>query len=338
MKKLITLAVMLFAALQIFAQSPQKFNYQAVCRNSSGGIIASQAVSLRMTIHDLTATGSVLYQETHSVTTNTFGLVNIEVGNGTVVSGTFATIPWGTGAKYMEVELNLGAGYTSIGTPQLLSVPYALYANTSGTGGTTGPTGPTGTNGATGAMGPTGSSGANGAPGAMGATGPAGATGAMGSAGTNGAAGPTGANGATGATGAASSGLIITSTSNGTTYLTTTCQNYSGGTVTITVPQSGTIVVEANTWLILDHTTGTEDQLQLDIGTSATDVGDVYNTVYWSIPAAMPTFASIYQTFTVRRAFPVTAGTYTYYLNGYMPSGASGNDKFWFCAMHATFY
>lgn len=112
-----------------YGQAPQKFNYQAVCRDLSGNIIANQAVTLRMTIHDLSATGAVLYQETHAVTTNNFGLVNVAVGAGTVVSGTFATIAWGTGAKYLQIEVNTGSGYSSVGAPQLLSVPYALYAN-----------------------------------------------------------------------------------------------------------------------------------------------------------------------------------------------------------------
>ena len=175
----------LLVSVLCFSQSPEKFNYQAVCRNNTGGIIANQNVSFRLTIHDLNSTGAILYQETQSATTNTFGLVNLQVGAGTIGTGTFAGISWGTGDKYLEVELDPAGGtaYTSIGIPQLLSVPYALYANTSGTGGPTGPTGasgatgPTGANGATGSVGPTGPTGANGATGPMG---PAGATGATG--------------------------------------------------------------------------------------------------------------------------------------------------------------
>ncbi len=154
-----------------FGQSPQKFNYQAVCRDLSGIIIANQAVTLRMTIHDLSATGTVLYQETHAVTTNNFGLVKVAVGGGTVVSGTFATIAWGTGAKYLQIEVNTGSGYSSVGAPQLLSVPYALYANQANVPGVPGPTGPTGPTGATGA---TGAQGVTGPQGVTGATGPVG--------------------------------------------------------------------------------------------------------------------------------------------------------------------
>ena len=203
MKKFYFLSCFILIALSGFSQSPQKFNYQAVCRNNTGGIIASQPVSLRMTIHDLTATGTVLYQETHAATTNTFGLVNISVGGGTVVSGTFATIPWGIGEKYMEVELDPAGGttYTSIGTPQLLSVPYALYADQSGTPGPTGPTGATG---------PTGGTGVDGATGAV---------------------GPTGADGATGPTGYLQSGSTAGNTPywNGSQWVTNSSNIYNNG-------------------------------------------------------------------------------------------------------------
>ena len=159
-----------FYLLPVFAQAPQKFNYQAVCRNSTGAVIASQAVTFRLTVHDLSAVGAILYQETQNANTNSFGLVNLKIGDGTPVSPytNFTGIPWGTGEKYLEVEIDLGTGYVSLGTPQLLSVPYALYANQSGTGGPAGPTGP---------VGPTGATGNNGTNGTNGVTGPTGATG-----------------------------------------------------------------------------------------------------------------------------------------------------------------
>ena len=234
MKKLFIFFIVAFLSVSVYSQSPQKFNYQAVCRDNLGAIIPNQSIYLRVTIHDLTTTGTSLYQETHLKTTNQFGLVTIEVGAGSVVSGTFNTIPWGTGSKYMEVELNLGSGYTSMGTPQLLSVPYALYANNTGTPGATGPTGPTGPSGnngtagligPTGPMGPTGiigPLGPQGLPGPTGSTGPTGSgmgptgpTGATGTAGTNGSNGTTGATGPTGATGTAG-----TNGSNGSTGAT----------------------------------------------------------------------------------------------------------------------
>lgn len=181
--------------LAAFSQSPDKFNYQAVCRDNSGNVLTNTAVSLRFSIHDISISGTVVYQETQSVTTNQFGLVNLVIGDGTVLIGSINGIVWANGNKYLEVELDLGSGYTSMGTTQLLSVPYALYAANSGTSGVTGATGPTGPTGNQGLTGPIGSQGIQGPTGATGATGLQGITGA------NGSQGPTGAQGMTGPTG-----------------------------------------------------------------------------------------------------------------------------------------
>ena len=141
------------------------------------------------------------------------------------------------------------------------------------------------------------------------------------------------------ATTASARPVLAYSETGATTYLTTSCANYSGGQVSITVPAAGSIVVEANAWMILNHASGTEDALVLGIGTTTTDCGMAYDAVYWDIPAGWPADASINQTFTVRRRFAVAvAGTYTYYLNGYMSSGyAASTDRFWFANMIATF-
>ena len=134
--------------------------------------------------------------------------------------------------------------------------------------------------------------------------------------------------------------VIAWSTTGATTYLTDSVTNYSGGTVTVNAGGSGTVIVEANVWVRLNHTNGTLDTLLLVIGTTATDGGDIYNDVRWDIPSAYPTVANINHTFTVRRIFSISgAGSYTYYLNGQMLSGYSaGTDCFWFAAMHAIFY
>jgi hypothetical protein len=198
-KCILTLLLVLTASLQIFGQAPQSFNYQAVCRDNLGNIIAGQTVNLRFTIYDITPGGTILYQENHTTTTNSFGLVNLAVGTGSWIAGNFLTIPWGSGAKYLGVELNAGSGYNSVGTPQLLSVPYAIYANSSGNGiGTTGPTGATGQQGTTGAQGITGPVGQQGTTGAQGITGP---TGLQGITGAQGITGPTGQSGVDGVTG-----------------------------------------------------------------------------------------------------------------------------------------
>ncbi|MDD3875654.1 MAG: collagen-like protein [Bacteroidales bacterium] len=179
----------LFISSSLWAQAPQSFKYQAVLRDNAGVIIANQNIPTRVTIHQGSATGTVVFQETFSPTTNQYGLINLNIGTGTLVTGNFSTITWGTNSYYIQIEVNTGSGYIDMGATQLLSVPYALYSATSGGSGTPGPTGATG---------PTGPSGNNGTPGATGATGVTGPTGA----GTPGATGPTGNNGTPGTTGA----------------------------------------------------------------------------------------------------------------------------------------
>lgn len=181
------------------AQAPGKMNYQAVVRNASGQTVASgTAVKLRFTIHDGTAGGATVYTEVISTTANQFGLVSVEIGTG----GNLGVVNWGGGAKFLQVETDISNSgtYTDMGTSQLLSVPYALYAANSAPGpqgpqGVTGPQGTAGTPGVAGAQGNTGVAGP------QGVTGPTGVTGAGG--GATGATGPQGIQGATGDTGPA---------------------------------------------------------------------------------------------------------------------------------------
>ena len=208
------IAILLFS-LKLSAQVPQAFNYQAIVRNESGQIVANQAINFRATIRQGGISGNIVYRETHLDTTNEFGLSAFAIGNGTVVAGNFSLINWALGNCYLQIELDVDGGnsFIDMGTQQLLSVPYALYAKSSGSGGGgaghTGPTGPTGTTGATGNTGATGGTGNTGATGITGptgtgggATGPTGSTGPTGPAGSGGGAtGPTGATGATGTIG-----------------------------------------------------------------------------------------------------------------------------------------
>lgn len=189
----------------VFAQAPQAFNYQAIARDALGNVMQNQNIAIRLSILDSITTGTALYAETHTVTTNQFGLFTIVVGGGSIVNGNFSGINWQVNKKFLMVELDAtgGSNYILIGTSQLLSVPFAFYALHSGDGaGPTGATGPTGSDGAdgiTGATGPTGLQGATGANGSNGATGPTGTQGATGSTGSGG--GATGATGPTGPTG-----------------------------------------------------------------------------------------------------------------------------------------
>jgi hypothetical protein len=171
MKKIFLLFTALFFGATVFSQVPQRFNYQTIARNSTGVALVSQAVSFRLSILDGSSSGPVVYQETQAVTTNAFGLANLEIGGGTVVSGSMSSINWATGTKYLQVEFDPNGGntFTMMGVSQLLSVPYALYAANSPAG----PTGPTGPQGMQGIAGPAG------APGATGPQGPTGATGLL---------------------------------------------------------------------------------------------------------------------------------------------------------------
>lgn len=119
-------------SLQAAAQVPQKFNYQAVARNSSGTVLASQTVGILINVHDLTATGTIVYAERFVPTTTSLGLFTLQIGTGTVQSGTFAGIDW-TSDKYLEVSMDPSGGtsYIQMGTSQLISVPYALRADKS---------------------------------------------------------------------------------------------------------------------------------------------------------------------------------------------------------------
>lgn len=143
MKKLLLGAgLFLVTALTAFAQVPQALNHQGIARNTSRTPLASSSIGLRLTVHDATEGGTIVYRETQTATTNSFGLYNLSIGAGTAVSGTFAGINWASGDKYLEVEIDPagGSSYTSAGTSKLLSVPYSLYAKTNAnsiSGGTT---------------------------------------------------------------------------------------------------------------------------------------------------------------------------------------------------------
>ena len=165
MKKII-LSIVAVAILSInsFGQAPEGFKYQAVVRNASNTILINQAVGLRMTIKQGSIVGTTVYSESFASTTSANGLVNVEIGNGTPISGTFANIDWANGPFFIETAIDAtgGSNYIVMGTSQLMSVPYALYAKTSGSS-TPGPIGPQGNQGPAGATGPQGPAGATGA-------------------------------------------------------------------------------------------------------------------------------------------------------------------------------
>ncbi len=193
MKKLIFSFLFLLASTAVWAQVPQQISYQSVIRDGNNKVIASSTVGIKISLLQGSATGAAVYVETHSKTTNANGLVSLEIGTGTVLSGSFASIDWANGPYLVKTETDPtgGTNYSAPGVFALNSVPYALYA----ANGTPGPKGDKGDTGATGATGPTGAKGDTGATGLTGPTGAAGATGASGANGTTGADGKTVRNG-----------------------------------------------------------------------------------------------------------------------------------------------
>ncbi|MFC2114766.1 Kelch repeat-containing protein [Bacteroidota bacterium] len=122
------------AAGTMLGQSPEAFNYQAIVRDASGNAVVNQNVSVKISLLKGSATGLSVYSEIHQPTSNSFGLINLQVGNGTINSGSFAPIEWGNNKYFMKIEIDItgGSNYVLMGVSQLLSVPYALYAKSSG--------------------------------------------------------------------------------------------------------------------------------------------------------------------------------------------------------------
>lgn len=130
--KTLTLTTLLFLALFSYAQSqPAGFTYQSVVRNAQGQPLADQAITMRLTVREGAAQGTSVYQEVHNAQSNSFGLVNLVVGEGTG-SDNLENVSWGTNSHYLQVEVDPDGGnnYTDMGTSQLLSVPYARHAET----------------------------------------------------------------------------------------------------------------------------------------------------------------------------------------------------------------
>lgn len=132
MKKLFTLLALAITFI-VSAQAPQGFNYQATVRNSSGALLLNQIVLVKFNVFQNSATGTLVYSENQTANTDDLGHIALVVGQGTATTGTFSNINWGSGSYYLGIELNTGSGYVAMGTTQLLSVPYALYSNSSAT-------------------------------------------------------------------------------------------------------------------------------------------------------------------------------------------------------------
>ena len=133
MKKFYAILCLAIASLtQLQAQAPQGFNYQATVRNSTGDLIVNTNVYFKFNVIQGSQTAVPIFTETHYVPTDDLGQVNLVIGQGTASTGVFSEIDWSLGSYYLGIELDTGNGYVAMGTTQLLSVPYALYAANSG--------------------------------------------------------------------------------------------------------------------------------------------------------------------------------------------------------------
>lgn len=134
MKNITLLFTLLLAGFTALAQVPQKFNYQAVVRNGSNALVANTAIGMRISILQGSASGTAVYVETQTPTTNLNGLATVSIGSGSIVSGSMATIDWSAGPYFVKTETDPTGGttYTIVGTSEMVSLPYAMYAAKSG--------------------------------------------------------------------------------------------------------------------------------------------------------------------------------------------------------------
>ena len=129
MKRLYTIIVAVLLSATSFAQVPEKMSYQAVVRDAAGELVSDQSVGMRISILQTTTTGTAVYVETHTPSSNTNGLVSIEIGTGST-SDDFSTIDWSADLYFIKSEIDLTGSdsYSITGTSQLMSVPFALHA------------------------------------------------------------------------------------------------------------------------------------------------------------------------------------------------------------------
>ena len=127
MKKFLLL-IALFLGVSVLYSQPQKISYQAVIRDANGNVLQNQDVTLQLDILQGTSAGNVVYSETHDVTTNQYGMVNVLIGDGSPLQGDFSSIDWSNGPYFLRTSVDIGNGMEELGTQRLVSVPYSLYS------------------------------------------------------------------------------------------------------------------------------------------------------------------------------------------------------------------
>lgn len=139
MLKTICAFIAILLAAGTYAQVPQGIKYQAVARDGAGVLMANENINVRISILDSANGGAVVYGENHKTNTNEFGLFSIELGRGITPTGSFANIPWATGNKWLQIEMDPqgGTNFSLLGTSELIAVPYALFSGASANSGDT---------------------------------------------------------------------------------------------------------------------------------------------------------------------------------------------------------
>lgn len=137
MKKILLMFWILSGLFMGLSQAPEKMSYQAIVRNGSGQLLINQGIAIKVSLLQGSPAGTLVYSERLTGNTNANGLISMEIGTGTVLSGVFSSIDWTLGNYYLKTETDPSGGtnYTIAGTSQLLSVPYAMYAKSAGGGG-----------------------------------------------------------------------------------------------------------------------------------------------------------------------------------------------------------
>jgi uncharacterized protein (TIGR02145 family) len=209
MKKFYTFVSALLLSASLWAQAPQKMSYQAVIRGENSALVVEKTVGVKISVLQGSDSGSAVYTETHTSTTNANGLISLSIGAGKNGTGDFSKIDWSKGPYFVRIETDLAGGtnYQLTSVSELMSVPFALYAANSqpgpkGEAGAQGPAGKDGAQGPKGDKGETGIQGPSGKDGAQGPKGDKGELGMQGQAGKDGVQGPQGLKGDTGLTGA----------------------------------------------------------------------------------------------------------------------------------------
>ncbi len=131
LKKVVGLFLLMFLVSFVHAQTETGIPYQGILRDNTGSELTNTSASIQAIIRINTLNGQIIFSESHSVTTDDFGYFQIIIGTGSVNNSfpDFSQIDWSTNLKFLQIQVNTGNGFTDLGTSQLLSVPYALFAD-----------------------------------------------------------------------------------------------------------------------------------------------------------------------------------------------------------------